>query len=206
MRTSIYALALALSVTPITASSCLLGLPDLLGLCPQTTIPKASPLVATTTPIPPPPQTTVDNSPTDQLPPPAPETTTPIVLQTTEPTRPAAIPTDSTPTVAPTVFLSTAAGNTKGPSTTLTVPVPTRDSTTTLLSVVVQTSATVVPSSVSAASVIAGTPSQAVISGSATGSTPAQVTANTAVVKEVGRVVILGALGVVGLLIEELYC
>lgn len=207
MRGSIFTFAL-ISATPISATLCLLGLPDPLGLCPDTTTPKATAVVAATSTSekPLPAQPTAVNTPANVPPPPAQETTAPIVVQTTEPTRPAATPTDWTPTSAPTVFLSAVAGSTKEPSTTLTVPVPTWDSTTTLLSVLVQTSATFVPSSGSAAAAIAGTTSQAGISGSTASSRPAQATTNAAVVKGVDRVVVLGGLGLVGWLVQELYC
>lgn len=212
MRASIF--TLALSATPITATLCLLGLPDPLGLCPHST-PKTTPAVVAATPTPTPQKATPTPGPvqptiistfTKEPPPPHKETTPPIVVSTTTP--PAVIPTtELTPTLAPTIFVSPG-GNTAqaGPSTTLTVPAPIWDSTTTLLSVVLSTSATFVPgaagiSSIGVAAVSLGTSSQVGVSGSATSSRPAMVTANAAVVRGVDLVGVLGGLGLVGLLV-----
>lgn len=257
MRASLLFTLIALSATPISATFCLLGLPDPLGLCPHSTTQRATPIVAVSAttqgvaPTPEPEKTTVVNTPTSTTttttttektteteteippPPPAKETTVPVVVQTTTPivfqtiesqkstesTRPAAIPTDLTQTVAPTVFVSTASG----PSTTLTVSVPgTRtgwDSTTTLLSVVVPgVSAAAVSGSVSgsaaavsgtAAAVSSGTSSKVVgTSGSesttgTTSSRPAQVTTNAAMALRMRGelVVVMGLLGGVGMMV-----
>ncbi|QDS69163.1 hypothetical protein FKW77_010535 [Venturia effusa] len=195
-RASNLMLALALGAAPTIASLCTLGLPDPLGLCPPTTDPETSPVVVATitppkaTPTPPIAQLpTIATSPTRDALPPAEPTTAPIAAPTTESTRPAAVPTE------PTVFLSTAAGTSdKSPSTTLTVPVPTRDPTTTLLSIVVS------PSSSSSASVAAAV-SSGMSGNAASSSRPAQVTANAAGVRGVHLVLMLGGWGVAGLMV-----
>lgn len=192
MKIAHIALALLAYTTSVSATLCNLGLPDPLGLCPKTTAKTTAKTPTTTTPKAVAPATTAA---TQKVTNPAYTTTpAPVVIpnnpttpatgtpkkQTSTYTPPAAIPTDWTPTEA------LIPGN--GPSTTLTVSAATGwDSTTTLLSVVVETSATFVPGGNSGVTVAAG--SGAVGTGAARVSTAAGAGGRVGVEMGIGGVV-----------------